>query len=158
MKVGLDGTSEYMAIVDIKRVDEKAKIPTRGSDGAAGYDMYANIGVDELAIAPHTTVKIGTGICMSIPSGYYGAIYARSGIALKKGLRPANAVGVCDSDFTGEITVALHNDTDEYQTIQDGERIAQIVITPFLPVEFNEVEELRETKRGGGGFGSTGEK
>ena len=97
MKVGLDGTSEYMAIVDIKRVDEKAKIPTRGSDGAAGYDMYANIDVDELAIAPHTTVKIGTGICMSIPSGYYGAIYARSGIALKKGLRPSNPVGIIDA-------------------------------------------------------------
>lgn len=161
MRVGLDETAsaiEYLAVVNIKRVDEKAKIPTRGSAYAAGYDMYANLDVDELAIAPHTTVKVGTGVCMAIPRGYYGALYARSGIAAKRGLRPSNCVGVVDADYTGEIIVALHNDTDEYQEITDGERIAQIVIAPFLPVEFNEVDELDKTGRGDGGFGSTGEK
>ncbi len=100
MKVMLDNGGnefEYSAIVKVKRVDDKAKIPTRGSAFAAGYDMYANLDVDELAIAPHTTVKIGTGVAMEIPVGYFGAIYARSGLATKKGLRPANAVGIVDA-------------------------------------------------------------
>lgn len=149
---------EYTAIVNVKKVDDNAMMPKRGSTYAAGYDLYAHLDMDELAITPHTTVKVGTGIAMEIPIGYFGAIYARSGLATKKGLRPANAVGIVDADYVGELFVALHNDTDEYQTITNGERIAQIVITPFLPVMFNEVDELRETERGAGGFGSTGEK
>lgn len=169
MKVTLDNGSgstgyisedpfEYTAIVNVKKVDDNAMMPKRGSTYAAGYDLYAHLDMDELAITPHTTVKVGTGIAMEIPIGYFGAIYARSGLATKKGLRPANAVGIVDADFRGELFVALHNDTDEYQTISDGERIAQIVITPFLPVQFNEVDELNTTERGEGGFGSTGEK
>ena len=106
--------------------------------------------------APHTTVKIGTGIAIELPKGYFGAIFARSGLATKNGLRPANAVGVCDADYTGEYIVALHNDTDIPQTINPMERIAQLVVMPFLPVEFEEVDEISVTKRGSGGFGSTG--
>ena len=159
MKVGLDNMDNgYTAIIDIKKVDDNAKIPTRGSSDAAGYDLYACLDFDELTIKPHATVKIGTGIAMSIPRGYFGAICARSGLATKKGLRPGNCLGVCDSDYTGEIIVALHNDTDEYQSIENGERIAQLIVMPFLPVEFNEVDELEATERGDGGFGSTGSK
>lgn len=154
----LETPLEYTAIVNIKKLDENAVVPKRGSDYAAGYDLFAHIDMDELAITPHTTVKVGTGVAMEIPEGYFGAIYARSGLATKKGIRPANAVGIVDSDYRGELFVALHNDTDEYQTISNGERIAQIVITPFLPVQFNEVDELSTTERGAGGFGSTGEK
>lgn len=159
MRVGIDNIDGgYTAIIDIKLLDENAKIPTRGSSEAAGYDLYAHIGMEELAIQLHTTVKVGTGVAVSIPSGYFGAICARSGLAVKRGLRPANAIGIVDSDFRGEVIVALHNDTDEYQTIENGERIAQLVVIPFLPVEFNIVEELVETERGSGGFGSTGSK
>ena len=159
MKVTVDNSSnEYMAVIDIKRVDDTAKIPVRGSADAAGYDLYAHLDMEELTIMPHETVKIGTGICVSIPRGYFGAIFARSGIAIKRSLRPANSVGVVDSDYVGEIIVALHNDSEECQTIQNGERIAQLVVIPFLPVEFNEVEELEQTERGISGFGSTGEK
>lgn len=150
--------SGYTAVIDIKKIDDNAKIPTRGSADAAGYDLYACLDFDELTIKPHSTVKIGTGIAMSIPRGYFGAICARSGLATKKGLRPSNCLGVCDSDYTGEIIVALHNDTDEYQSVENGERIAQLIIMPFLPVEFNEVDKLDETERGDGGFGSTGTK
>lgn len=157
MKVHLDSMGgEDIAIVDIKKIDEDAKIPTRGSADAAGYDLYAHLEFEELAIKPHTTMKIGTGVAMSIPKGYFGAVCARSGLATKKGLRPANCLGVVDGDFRSEIIVALHNDSDEYQTVTNGERIAQLVIMSFLPVEFNEVDELDETERGGGGFGSTG--
>ena len=169
MKVMLDNGSgstgyiseepfEYKAIVNIKRIDKNAVIPKRGSKYAAGYDLYAHTDSEELAIEPHSTVMVGTGVCMSIPVGYFGAICARSGIAAKRGLRPANCLGVLDSDYNAEVFVALHNDTDEYQTIANGERIAQLVVMPFLPIEFNEVEELEETERGAGGFGSTGEK
>lgn len=159
MRVGIDNIDGgYTAIIDIKLLDENAKTPTRGSAEAAGYDLYAHIGMEELAIQPHTTVKVGTGVAVSIPSGYFGAICARSGLAAKKGLRPANCLGVVDADYTGEIMVALHNDTDEYQTIENGERIAQLVVIPFLPIEFNVVSELAETERGSGGFGSTGSK
>ena len=150
---GYDG---YTAIVDIKKVDDKAKIPTRGSADAAGYDLYAHLDADILEIPPHETVKVGTGVCVSIPRKYFGAICARSGLATKKGLRPANCLGVVDSDYSGELIVALHNDSNEPQTIQNEERIAQLVIVPFLTAEFNEVEELNETERGAGGFGSTG--
>lgn len=103
-----------------------------------------------------TTVKIGTGIAVEIPNGYFGAVFARSGLATKEGLRPANAVGVCDSDYRGEYIVALHNDSDTPRTVTPGERIAQLVIMPYLQVDFEEVNELSDTVRGEGGFGSTG--
>lgn len=162
MRIGVDGAyndnAGYIAIIDIETVDDSCKMPTRGSEDAAGYDLYAHLDVDEIAIMPHSTVKIGTGIKMSIPAGYFGAVFARSGLASKNGLRPANAVGVIDADYRGEVIVALHNDTNDYQTIKNNDRIAQIVIMPFLQVEFNKVDKLDATDRGDGGFGSTGTK
>lgn len=142
--------------VKVKRLNSTAVIPTHGSVSAAGYDLYANIDGASLTIPVEETVKIKTGLCMEIPEGYFGAIYARSGLATKKGLRPANCVGVVDSDYRGEIIVALHNDSNTYQEICDGDRVAQLVITPYLPVEFEEVDELNNTERNTGGFGSTG--
>lgn len=140
-----------------KKLYDDSKIPMHGSDQAAGYDLYAHLeGVDECLIHAHTTELVGTGLAMAIPDGYFGAIFARSGLAAKKGLRPANGVGVIDSDYRGEIMVALHNDTDEIQSIEDGERIAQLVIMPYLPVKFVESQDLNETIRGAGGFASTG--
>lgn len=156
MRVGFDNEFDNLKVVDIVRDEETAKIPTRGTSKSAGYDLCANIDVDEVAIAPHTTMKIGTGIRVAIPDNHFGGIFARSGLATKKGLRPANAVGIIDADYTGEIIVALYNDSDEYQTIKNGERIAQLVIIPFVGVIFNEVEKLDSTGRGDGGFGSTG--
>lgn len=145
--------------INIKKLSETATIPTRGSRYAAGYDLYADLGQQQgIVIQPHSTHKIGTGLALEIPSGYFGAIFARSGIAAKRGLRPANCVGVVDADYRGEIIVALHNDTDEDQEVANGERIAQLVILPYLPFEFTEVDELKDTERGSGGFGSTGEK
>ena len=141
--------------INIKLLNENAKIPTRGSEYAAGYDLYAATDYD-IEIAPHSTVKIGTGISVELPNGTFGAIFARSGLATKKGLRPANCVGVCDSDYRGEYIVPMHNDTDEVMTIASGERIAQLIVMPFVGIEFNIVDELTETKRGDGGFGSTG--
>ena len=141
--------------IDIKKLNENATIPTRGSSQAAGYDLYACID-KTIYIAPHTTVKIGTGLSIEIPDGYFGGIFARSGLATKKGLRPSNCVGACDSDYRGEYIVAIHNDTDETMSIEPNERIAQLIVIPYLPVEFNEVDELSETERGTGGFGSTG--
>lgn len=141
--------------INIKLLNENAKVPTRGSEYAAGYDLYAATDYD-IEIAPHSTVKIGTGISVELPNGTFGAIFARSGLATKKGLRPANCVGVCDSDYRGEYIVPMHNDTDEVMTIASGERIAQLIIMPFVGIEFNIVDELTETKRGDGGFGSTG--
>ena len=142
--------------IKVKKTFEGATIPTSGSKYAAGYDLYAHTESDEEYIPGHRTVKIGTGVCMEIPEGYFGAVFARSGLATKRGLRPANCVGVIDSDYRGEIIVALHNDNDEGETICDGDRIAQLVIMPYLPVEFLEVNELNDTERGDGGFGSTG--
>lgn len=141
--------------INIKKLNENAIIPTRGSEYAAGYDLYACTS-SPIIIMPHNTVKVGTGIAVELPHGYFGAIFARSGLATKNGLRPANAVGVCDEDYKGEYIVALHNDTDIPQTINPMERIAQLVVMPYLPVEFNEVDELNDTERGSGGFGSTG--
>ena len=143
--------------INIKKLNENAIIPTRGSSQAAGYDLYACcLPEGHVIIEPHTTEKIGIGLSIEIPEGYFGAIFARSGLATKQGLRPANCVGVADSDYRGEYIVALHNDTNEIQVINEGDRIAQLVIMPYLPVEFEEVDELSETKRGDGGFGSTG--
>lgn len=141
--------------INIKKLNENAIIPTRGSEGAAGVDLYACTS-SSIVIMPHNTVKIGTGLAIELPYGYFGAIFARSGLATKQGLRPSNCVGVCDEDYRGEYVVALHNDTDEPQTINPMERIAQLVVMPYLAVEFNEVDELNDTKRGENGFGSTG--
>ena len=143
--------------MNIKKLTSTAIIPTRGSEKAAGYDLYADTN-NVVEIKPHKTKKINTGIAIMIPNGYYGAIVARSGLSTKKGLRPANCTGIIDSDYRGDIIVALHNDSDEVQTIEPHERIAQLVICPFLSVEFNEVDELDETERGENGFGSTGTK
>lgn len=140
----------------IKRLNEKAIVPTIGTPNAAGYDLYAVLPEDKLVIWPHDTALIDTGWAMAIPVGCFGAIFARSGIAVKQGLRPANCVGVIDPDYRGPVKVALHNDTDHHQTITDGERIAQLVIMPYYQVRFDEVEELDDTERGEGGFGSTG--
>lgn len=141
--------------VKIKKLNTNAKVPTRGSEEAAGYDLYSNSDVE---IRPEGTIKVNTSIAMEIPKGYFGAIYARSGLATKEGLRPANCVGVIDSDYRGEIIVALHNDSNIVRVVEKGERIAQIVIMPYLSVEFEEVGNLDETKRGNGGFGSTDKK
>ena len=142
-------------IINIKFLNDLAKMPTKGSEYAAGYDLYS-VNVKEIDIAPHSTIKIGTGLAMEIPDGYFGAIFARSGLAAKKGLRPANCVGVIDSDYRGEIIVPLHNDTDEFMTVFPQDRIAQLVIMPYLEVDFTEVQDLDSTERGSGGFGSTG--
>lgn len=144
-----------MERIKIKKLNEKAIIPSRGSEYAAGYDLYACTET-KIIITPHQTVKVGTGLAIEIPNGYFGAIFARSGLATKQGLRPGNCVGVCDSDYRGEYIIALHNDTDIPQVINPMERIAQLVVMPFLEVEFEEVNELDDTKRGDGGFGSTG--
>ena len=144
-----------MINVNIKKLNDNAIIPTRGSEYAAGYDLYACIN-EPVVIYPHETVKIGTGIAIEIPDGYFGAIFARSGLATKKGLRPSNCVGVCDSDYRGEYIVALHNDANELMVVEPNERIAQLVVMPYLPVKFTEVDELSDTERGSGGFGSTG--
>lgn len=140
----------------IKKLSDKAVIPTYGSEYAAGADLYSCEG--ELTFEPGETKLVHTGLAMEIPVGYVGLIYARSGIATKRGLAPANKVGVIDSDYRGEIMVALHNHSNESQTIAESERIAQIVITPFLTVNYVESETLDETDRGVGGFGSTGTK
>ena len=143
--------------VRFKKLNDLAKIPIRGSKFSAGYDLYAATDKD-IQIPPHATVKIGTGLAMELPVGWFGAIFARSGIATKRGLRPANCVGVADADYRNEYIVALHNDTTETKTVQAGERIAQLVILPCQDIDFKEVDELHDTERGIGGFGSTGEK
>lgn len=141
--------------VRIKKLNNNAVIPTYGSQFAAGADLYACEG-DGVVINPHETKLIHTGIAMEIPTGYAGLIYARSGIASKRGLAPANKVGVIDSDYRGEIMVALHNHSEDAQTIENGERIAQLVIAPYVVADFVLSDELDDTERGAGGFGSTG--
>ncbi|MGB4661319.1 MAG: dUTP diphosphatase [Mobilitalea sp.] len=142
-------------LIQIKKLNDKAIIPTKGSLQAAGYDLYACAEKD-VVIAPHSSIKVGTGVSMALPEGYFGAVYARSGLSAKQGLRPANCVGVIDSDYRGEVIVALHNDSEIEKTIDKNERIAQLVVMPYLPVEFQETDELDATERGSGGFGSTG--
>ena len=139
----------------IKKLRDNAQMPTYGSEYAAGADMYAAID-EAVTIEPNETKFIPTGLAFEIPEGYAGFIYARSGLACKKGLAPANKVGVVDSDYRGEIRVVLLNHGKVSQTIEHGERIAQFVITPVLTPAYEEVEELTETQRGVGGFGSTG--
>lgn len=141
--------------VRIKKLDSNAQFPTYGSSSAAGADLYALTGAE---LQPGQTVLIHTGIAMEIPEGYAGLIYARSGLATKRGLAPANKVGVIDADYRGEIMVSLHNHSSEVQKVDAGERIAQLVVTPFLRVAFDEVSDLSDTDRGAGGFGSTGAK
>jgi dUTP pyrophosphatase len=144
-----------MANIKVKKLNKFAKLPTRGSKYAAGYDLYAAIN-ERIGIRPHETVKVGTGLSFELPEGTFVAIFARSGIATKRGLRPANCVGICDSDYRGEYIVALHNDTEESQFIEPSERIAQMILLPYIEMEFNEVDELSDTERGEDGFGSTG--
>ena len=143
--------------VNVKILDKNAIIPTYGSEYAAGADLYACI-PNELTVNPHETVLIPTGIALELPVGYAGLIYARSGLATKRGLAPANKVGVVDCDYRGEVKVSLHNHSEIPQTVAVGERIAQLVITPYITAQFIECEELSETVRGAGGFGSTGRK
>ena len=146
-----------MMRIQIQKLRDSAQLPHRGSAYAAGYDLYAAPADGEaVTIAPHATAMIGTGLAVAIPAGYFGGVFARSGLASKQGLRPANCVGVIDSDYRGECTVALHNDTDAPRTVAPGERIAQLVILPFLEVDFEQRDALPETDRGAGGFGSTG--
>lgn len=132
-------------------------LPTYGSEFAAGADLYALLD-DEVVFAPNETKLIHTGLAMEIPEGYAGLIYARSGLASKRGLAPANKVGVVDADYRGEVMVALHNHSAIEQKIAPGERIAQLVVAPFLKASFTEAAELSDTVRGEGGFGSTGRK
>lgn len=143
--------------VKIKKLSENAVIPTYGSEYSAGADLYACL-ESEVTIGAGETYLVKTGIAMEIPTGYAGLIYARSGLATKRGLAPANKTGVVDSDYRGEIMVALYNHSKEEQSIAPGERVAQLVITPFLTADFIEEDELSDTKRGSGGFGSTGRK
>lgn len=141
--------------INIKRLTETAILPERGSAYAAGYDLFADL-QETVSIQPHETKMIGTGLAMEIPEGYFGGIFARSGLSSKEGLRPANCVGVVDADYRGEVKVALHNDGEFVREIKSGQKIAQLVVVPFLSVEFDEVNELSKTVRGVGGFGSTG--
>lgn len=143
--------------VNIKKLNENALIPTYGTEYAAGADLYACMD-EAVTINPGETAFIKTGLAMEVPVGYAGLIYARSGLACKKGLAPANKVGVIDSDYRGEIMVALHNHSNEAVLVESGERIAQLVITPYIVAAFNQVDELEDTVRGEGGFGSTGRK
>lgn len=143
--------------VNIKKLRDDAKIPTYGTEHAAGCDLYACMD-EPVTIKAGETVLIKTGLAMEVPVGYAGLIYARSGLATKKGLAPANKVGVVDADYRGEIMVALHNHSSEEKIVEPFERIAQFVIAPYLKAVFNEVSELNYTARGEGGFGSTGTK
>lgn len=144
--------------VFVKKLNENASLPTYGSEEAAGADLYALLDNDSETFAPNETKFIKTGISIEIPKGYVGLIYARSGMACKRGLAPANKVGVIDSDYRGEIMVALHNHSGIEQTIENNERVAQLVIAPYITASFEEVKELGDTERGSGGFGSTGKK
>lgn len=152
--------------IKIKRLSETATIPTYAHVGDAGMDLYADLhplkedmesDVESYClIDPHTTKMISCGFAMAIPEGYFGGIYARSGLASKQNLRPANCVGVVDSSYRGEVMVALHNDSNDMQEIKHGQRIAQMLIQPVVSANIEEVESLDETERGNGGFGSSG--
>jgi dUTP pyrophosphatase len=143
--------------VNIKKLDQNATIPKYGTDYAAGADLYT-CNMESVTLKPNETYFFHTGIALEIPNGYAGFIYARSGLGTKKGLAPANKVGVIDSDYRGDIIIALHNHSTKEQTIEPQERIAQLVIAPYYKAIFNEVDELNDTTRGETGFGSTGTK
>lgn len=143
--------------MNIQLLNDLAKIPTRGSAEAAGYDLYAATSYD-ITLFPHQTVKIGTGIAIELEPNTFGMLTPRSGIASKRGLRLANTPAVIDSDYRGEIIIALHNDSEEIQTVEAGERIAQMIIIPYIQIdEFNVVKNLSDTERGSQGFGSSGQ-
>lgn len=148
-------------MVPVLKLNERATLPTFGSEYAAGLDLYACIvdanGESSVWIPAGETAVIPTGIAIEIPEGYFGGVYARSGIATRQGLRPSNCVGVIDADYRGEILITLHNDSAESQNVYHGERIAQLILQPFLKLFPTEVSELSDTERGDGGFGSTGE-
>lgn len=139
--------------MNVKKIKDSAVLPARASDGAAGYDLYS---CGDYEISPGKSEYIHTGIAVEIPDGFFGAIFARSGLASKYGLRPANCVGVIDSDYRGEIIVCIRNDGEYTGCIESGSRIAQMVLIPCVCTDITEVSELSETRRGGGGFGSTG--
>ena len=141
--------------VYFKKLDPRAKIPTYGTNYSAGADLRALID-NPITIMPNESVLVHTGVAVSIPIGYVGLVYARSGISCKRGLAPSNKVGVIDADYRGEIMVSLHNHGTTAQTIEPYERIAQMVITPFIHCEYEETDNLDDTERGSGGFGSTG--
>jgi dUTP pyrophosphatase len=152
-----DETGTWVTHVDYIKLSPTAQAPTRGSDYAAGYDLHADLeGRDYIEIPPHCYKKISTGIAIALPQNTFGAIYARSGMATKRGLTPANKVGVIDSDYRGPIIIALHNQSNEMQYVEHGERIAQLVVQPYVAVTFSEAETIGTTARGEGGFGSTG--
>lgn len=138
-----------------QKINQKAIIPTRASKNSAGLDLYACI-ENDITINPGETVKIGTGLVFELPKNTFGAIFARSGLATKQGLAPANKVGVCDEDYRGEYIVSLYNHSNVPVAVKQGDRIAQLVIMPYIPVELEEVESLSDTERGSGGFGSSG--
>lgn len=144
-----------MQTVSVKKLDARANVPTYGSVDAAGADLYA-VTDGPVTIAPGQTALIHTGIAMAIPHGFVGLVYARSGLATKQGLAPANKVGVIDADYRGELMVALHNHDIETRTVSHGDRIAQLVIAPYMTAQFVQAETLDNTRRGDGGFGSTG--
>lgn len=141
--------------INIKKLKNDAKIPTYGTDFAAGADLYAVLDED-VNISPNQTKFIPTGLALEIPEGLVGLVYARSGLSCKQGLAPANKVGVIDSDYRGELMVALHNHSTEEKVVKSGDRVAQIVFAPYYAADFVEVQELNESVRGAGGFGSTG--
>ncbi len=143
--------------VRFKRLNGKARVPTYGSEHSAGADLYS-AEEDDLTIGPGETKLIRTGIACEIPEGYVGLVFARSGLASKRGLAPANKVGVIDSDYRGEIMVSLYNQSPAPQTVEREERVAQLAIVPYLKAEFEEADSLSDTDRGAGGFGSTGRK
>ena len=145
------------APVSVKRLDPRAKLPAYGSAAAAGADLYA-LTDGPVAVAPGQTELIHTGLALAIPQGYVGLVYARTGLATRQGLAPANKVGVIDADYRGELMVSLHNHSGETRTVECGVRSAQLVIAPYLTARFQEAEELDDTERGKGGFGSTGTK
>ena len=143
--------------INIKKLDERAVVPLYATEYSAGMDLYAILD-EEVTINPGETIMISTGLAIETPIGYMSLIFARSGLASKKGLAPANKVGVVDADYRGEIKVALHNHSNEKQVVEPLERVAQLAVVPFLKVSFNIVDELNDTTRGIGGFGSTGIK
>ena len=161
-----------MINVNVKKLSKTANLPTYGSEKAAGMDLYADIlsmnvedksmtgsnTIDKIYIGPGQTLKIPTGLAFELPEGYCSLILARSGLASRKGLRPANCVGLCDEDYRGNYIIAIHNDSNEMQVIEHGDRIAQLMFVPYVQAQLNEVNELSETDRGTGGFGSTGTK
>lgn len=146
-----------MYSLNIKKLNENAIIPTRGSDFAAGLDLYANI-EEPIIIQPKEMIKISSGVAIALPENTFGGIFARSGLSTKKGLRPANCVGVIDEDYRGPVIVPLYNDSENPATIEPNERIAQLIVLPYINCIIQETDELSETNRAEGGFGSTGEK